>query len=328
MTNERWEKLQTIYHRAAQLSSAERDRFLANACAGDYDLQREVESLLASKEKSLGYVEKAVEAAAAEIEDSLRNKRAVKASHPPWWMYFVAVSFAALHALVSYLTSAGPADVDGLRATFEGTAMRVLIVEAGSHLAQAGVAAGDRVVAIDAWPLRNTRDWAIVQANLDPVRPQRWEVLRGLDRLELQIAPTKVTVANMLAHGLVGYNGTAIACFILGLLIAFQRPFDPVARLGAWFIMTASLAFGVPHNWAFVWRQLPFAVQLLLWVSQISRFVIDGILLSLFLIFPRRLVRSRWLWLALWTPVLVTLPWRIAGVNLMIHPTAYGDAVP
>src|SRR5439155_346912 len=77
-----------------------------------------------------------------------------------------------------------------------------------------------------------------------------------------------------------------------------------------------------------VWRQLPFAVQLLLWVSQISRFVIDGILLSLFLIFPRRLVRSRWLWLALWTPVLVTLPWRIAGVNLMIHPTAYGDAVP
>ena len=74
-----------------------------------------------------------------------------------------------------------------------------------------------------------------------------------------------------MAQGGIGYEGTAFTCFILGLLIAFRRPNDPVARLGSWFIMTASVAFGLPHNWAFVWRQLPAAVQLLLWIPQIKR---------------------------------------------------------
>src|SRR5205823_2862377 len=98
--------------------------------------------------------------------------------------------------------------------------------------------------------------------------------------------------------------------------------------MGAWFVMTAPLAFGLPSNWAVVWRQLPFAVQLLLWVPATSRFVIDGIFLSLFVLFPRPLFRSRWLWAALWTPVLVTLPWRISAFNSMIHPTPNAVAVP
>jgi hypothetical protein len=92
--------------------------------------------------------------------------------------------------------------------------------------------------------------------------------------------------------------------------------------------MTASIAFGLPHNWAFVWRQLPAVVQLLLWIPQISRFVIDGIFLSLFLVFPRPLIRSRWPWVALWAPVLLTLPWRISGFNAMIYPTLNGDNTP
>ena len=124
---------------------------------------------------------------------------------------------------------------------------------------------------------------------------------------------------NRLAAGYPGYLITAVGCFTLGLLIAFQRPADPVARLGALFIMTASIAFGLPSGWAVPWRQLPFAIQLLLWIPQISRFVMEGITLSLFVIFPRRLFHSRWPWAVVWAPVLATLPWRIAGLNSMIH---------
>jgi serine/threonine-protein kinase len=244
-------------------------------------------------------------------------------------VYLVAASFAAMLALIPYLTIWGPGDVGGLQASFDGGAMRVNAVESDSQLAHAGLAAGDRVVAIDGWPLRNTCDWEIVQANQDTVRPQRWEILRGAERVDLQIPPERATLENRLvAHGYLGYIVTAAGCFILALLIAFQRASDPVAIMCAWFIMTASVAFGLPSNWALVWRQLPFVVQLLLWIPAVSRFVIDGIFLSLFVMFPRRLFHSRWLWAALWIPVLATLPWRISGFNSMIHPMANSAAVP
>src|SRR5262249_59027938 len=96
----------------------------------------------------------------------------------PWWMYLVAASFAMLLA-ISFLTFWGPADVDGLQASFQDGSMRLDAVEAGSYLANAGLVAGDRVLAIDDLPLRNTRDLEIVQANADVGRPQRWRLLRG-----------------------------------------------------------------------------------------------------------------------------------------------------
>jgi len=65
MKNDRLEKIKSIYYRAAQLSSAESAQFLASACGGDDELRREVESLLLSKQKSLGFIDKAVGEAAA-----------------------------------------------------------------------------------------------------------------------------------------------------------------------------------------------------------------------------------------------------------------------
>ena len=65
MKNDRLEKIKSIYYRAAQLSSAESAQFLASACGGDDELRREVESLLLSKQQSLGFIDKAVGEAAA-----------------------------------------------------------------------------------------------------------------------------------------------------------------------------------------------------------------------------------------------------------------------
>jgi len=312
MTPERLRQIEDLFHRALEKHESQRAAFLHDACAGDDSVRREVESLLDQ----------------AGDTDTFSISSSPKRQWPRWWMYVVAASFALMQVLLWYLTISGPTDVDGLQASFGGGAMIVNAVEPGSHLAQAGLRSGDRVVAIDGLPLRNPRDWEIVTANHDSVRPQRWKLIRGTERLELQVTPEKATLQNRLEHGGIGYGSTAIACFILALLMAFQRPSDPVAILGAWFIMTASVAFGLPLNWAVVWRQLPVVVQILLWIPAISRFVIDGILLSLFVIFPRQLFRSRWLWAALWAPVLVTLPWRIIGFNLMIHPVANTTAIP
>lgn len=47
MNTNRWEHLQELFHQALKLPEAQRDEFLAASCAGDPDLRREVESLLA-----------------------------------------------------------------------------------------------------------------------------------------------------------------------------------------------------------------------------------------------------------------------------------------
>jgi tRNA A-37 threonylcarbamoyl transferase component Bud32 len=124
------------------------------------------------------------------------------------------------------------------------------------------------------------------------------------------------------------YVGLSLPCFVLGLFIGFRRPGDLAARVGAWFIATASIAFGLPNGWAVLWRQMPVVVQAFLWIPEVSRFVMEGIFVSLFAIFPRRLFRARWPWFVIWIPVLSTLPWRVLEINSIIHRRGHTPSVP
>ena len=47
MSSERWRLVERLYHDALERPAAERPAFLAEACAGDEQLRREIESLLA-----------------------------------------------------------------------------------------------------------------------------------------------------------------------------------------------------------------------------------------------------------------------------------------
>ena len=60
MSDARWRRIEEVFHQATDLSPAERAQFLAAACAGDNDLQREVESLLANDDSADNLVETAV----------------------------------------------------------------------------------------------------------------------------------------------------------------------------------------------------------------------------------------------------------------------------
>src|SRR5262245_59542363 len=51
MTDEQWDRLQSLFKRARQLNSGERAAFLKDACGGDEGLRREVESLLEYDDK-------------------------------------------------------------------------------------------------------------------------------------------------------------------------------------------------------------------------------------------------------------------------------------
>lgn len=65
MKPERWRQVEQIYHSALDREVSQRSSFLKEACAGDEELRREVELLLAHKDQADSFIEvPALEAAA------------------------------------------------------------------------------------------------------------------------------------------------------------------------------------------------------------------------------------------------------------------------
>jgi hypothetical protein len=179
---------------------------------------------------------------------------------------------------------------------------------------------------VDGQPIRSNREWQAADANTQVGRPQHWEIKRGGRWLEIEVTrdrrqPSAKDVART-------YIGVTLVALLLAVFIAFRRPYDPVARLGAWFIATASVAFGLFAGWAATWRHLPTVIGALLWIPQVSRFVAEGILVSFFASFPRRLFRARWPWVLVWAPVLATLPWRISAMYSVVYRPSHGIGAP
>jgi len=67
MTPERWQKVKEIFHSALQRQPAERSLFLSQACGDDESLRKEVESLIASHEKTGKFIDAPAYEAAAEL---------------------------------------------------------------------------------------------------------------------------------------------------------------------------------------------------------------------------------------------------------------------
>jgi serine/threonine protein kinase/Tol biopolymer transport system component len=68
MSIERWRRVEQLYHAALERSAADRPAFLAEACAGDASLQREVQSLLDQVSTPGFLTSPAIEVAAAMVE--------------------------------------------------------------------------------------------------------------------------------------------------------------------------------------------------------------------------------------------------------------------
>jgi eukaryotic-like serine/threonine-protein kinase len=70
MTPARWQKIESLLQAALERKPGERETFLTEACAGDEDLRREVESLLASNEQIESFLQSpAIEDAAGLLDE-------------------------------------------------------------------------------------------------------------------------------------------------------------------------------------------------------------------------------------------------------------------
>jgi serine/threonine protein kinase len=73
MKPERWHQISHLYHSAAQRNEADRAAYLTEACAGDPDLRREVESLLAHQDGACLLDSPALDLAASSLAPRLPN---------------------------------------------------------------------------------------------------------------------------------------------------------------------------------------------------------------------------------------------------------------
>jgi eukaryotic-like serine/threonine-protein kinase len=71
MSNERWRRIEKLFHEAADLAPIQRAEFLSRACAGDGELRRQVESLLANDRSKGDVFEVAVANAVDHLPDDL-----------------------------------------------------------------------------------------------------------------------------------------------------------------------------------------------------------------------------------------------------------------
>jgi tRNA A-37 threonylcarbamoyl transferase component Bud32 len=237
----------------------------------------------------------------------------VQVSRAPWWFYVLAASFLGCFALQCFTGTLGQA----FGYEQEGTTALVTDVISDSIWARAGVRPGDRITALDRVPFS---DWDVAVANIEAGRPFILQIERDHKNIELAVVADRRSLSNLnwLSREMLVAQGITL---ILALLVAFRRPFDPLARIGAWCLASLAVLISITPSlgWAADWRRLPLPLGLLLWPAWISGCLGPGSFLTFVAVFPRRLFRSRWLWAFTWAPIVVITIFQAAVYSQLVY---------
>jgi eukaryotic-like serine/threonine-protein kinase len=232
-------------------------------------------------------------------------------------MYVLTVSYLVSAAAVVYLEFYGP-EAPGIEyvSFLASSPAAVLRIVPGSPAEQAGIEPGDRLVSVDARSIGSTLDWVYALMEVEAGRPLRVGIERRGELREVALtlrqragAPRDITVWVRLAR--------ACLAFTLAIVIAYSRPLDLQARLGALLLAEVGL-FGlfflnaqIPGMNSIL-RQLPLPLAALVKAPLASP---GGALLFAFAaIFPRRLFHGWWAWTLVWLPQIATM-----GIRAYYH---------
>ncbi|HEX2454059.1 MAG TPA: PDZ domain-containing protein, partial [Vicinamibacterales bacterium] len=197
---------------------------------------------------------------------------------------------------------------------FESRGVIVGQLQAGSIGARAGLQAGDRIRQANGQVLEGSGDWERVRVHLDPSKP--------LD-LEIERAGRSSAVSLLLTSGLrewrTGPARPALLAFRLAqvitlafaLVVAFKRYSQPSALLGA--VLLASLAtvsLILPMRMVAFWHALPPVLAALLWVPFATSVAVGPLLFAFFAVFPRRVLSTARLGLAV-LPAVLIVGWHV-----------------
>jgi hypothetical protein len=77
--------------------------------------------------------------------------------------------------------------------------------------------------------------------------------------------------------------------------------------------------FVPPYRIAAVWRDLPVSLGAVMWAPYVSGLAVAAVLFTFFASFPRRMVHSTGVWVALWLPMAVALVLPVREAMLMVY---------
>ena len=193
------------------------------------------------------------------------------------------------------------------------------IVEAvapDSPAGRAGIAAGDVIRSVDGHEIRTRLDWMAIDANIQPERPLRivFDRAGGSGRKTDVVLPW-ARWAHWRGEGgglLLTVRATQAVSLLLAFVLAVKRPTYATARRAVWLLATLGVfSIVLPSRFAAVWRAVPPPFDLLLWIPFLSNAAVGAIFLTFFASFPRLIVKSRWVWAALWAPIAAGLLWYV-----------------
>ena len=366
---DRWEKVEELYFQARDLAPELREEFLQTACQGDENLLQEVTSLLSTLPEIKDFLVKPAKNAvpmglipsrnAGSYRQPLPSSSSSKLAGPrqlenapsnrgrwlefirirevlgraPWWMYVAAVAFLADLLLRVYCFVLGPEGF-GFYAPQEEKNQVITYVVPGSAAERTGLKAGDVILSRDGQPIQSCSDPRVLGPNLEVGRPYRFEIERGGQQLEMTLTMQHVKLFqdwDREVHAI--WQAAGLIMMATAFLIAFSRPWDPLARLGA--LTLATLPAGIyftnwPPGYAAIWREWPAVLSTLLWLPNFSVYLLGPICLTFFVLFPRPLIRVRWPWALIWLPTVIFLPVNFCSAFRVLYrpELAYGSIQP
>jgi len=229
----------------------------------------------------------------------------------PWWAWLLAASFLVWAAFGFYNSLMGIGGSGAAASDAPGGGTLIERVVPGKPMEQAGVRAGDVVVAVDAQAIRNGHDWGEMAWQFEPRKPFVLTVEREGQQMQLTLLfpPRPVWEMRDREQWLDYFLSAALALLYLamGLVALLARPRDPGAVAGAVLLLMFAglLGPGSGAGTAAMFRQWPFLLQ-------VPAFVIDALLggylvLIFAALYPRPVFRRRWILPVLLVPALLVI---------------------
>lgn len=242
----------------------------------------------------------------------------------PWWLLVAAASFVAYFALLLYCDINRPEPL-GFHVDVRHDGVYVARVSPGLPADAAGLQPGDRIAFAGRRPVRGREDWAAIDGLLEKHSQLSLTIERAGQSLtrELQVGTASRAFWSTSAGLVLGVvRLTQLVTLAIALLVAFKRPDDRLALLGAWLLASGAVFCIVfPSGMAAVWHRLPFLLGALLWLPFASSFAIGAILFTFFATFPRPLLARRWI-AAAWVPAAIPIAGFVAAYSRVVYDPA------